>query len=119
MINRLQYELQSRQDLLKQLDELTNQKTSLESANQQKQEFLIGLRENLKSYGAVNKKLSQFMQMEEKKTEDFDSARVLPTPLYILYNNMLSYQLHFGNYELLSLLICEQINRLNSIWLVM
>lgn len=96
MINRLQYELKTRQNLLTQLNELTNKKSSLQALNQQKQNFLLDLRENLKEYEKINKKLAEYMKVDVKKTEDFDVARVLPTPLYILYNNLLSYQLHFG-----------------------
>jgi THO complex subunit 5 len=95
MMNRLQHELQSRQDLLKQLEELTKQKTTLETSNQQKKSFLQSLRENLKSYDAINKKINSFMQTEDQNTNDFDTARVLPTPLYVLYNNLLAYQTHF------------------------
>jgi hypothetical protein len=95
MILRLQHELEQRKNLLNQFDELTAKKSALQSANQQKQAFLAGLRDNLKEYENINKKIAEFMKIDSKKTEDFDCARVLPTPLYILYNNLLSYQLHF------------------------
>ncbi|KAL0484785.1 THO complex subunit THOC5 [Acrasis kona] len=97
-LGRLQDELSTRQSLLKSMNDLNAQKALVIQQNQEKQTRIKEIRENLKSYGELNKKLSDFFQPGTSNiNEQQDVARSLPTPLYILYNVLATHQLHFDS----------------------
>uniref|UniRef100_A0A0D9VLG5 THO complex subunit 5B n=1 Tax=Leersia perrieri TaxID=77586 RepID=A0A0D9VLG5_9ORYZ len=97
MLKRLNFELVQRKELCKLHEKLEQRKSSLQDTIANQKRFLSSLPSHLKSLKKASLPVQQQLGMQHtKKLKQHHAAELLPTPLYIIYTQLLGQKEAFG-----------------------
>ncbi|KAF0931304.1 hypothetical protein E2562_002643 [Oryza meyeriana var. granulata] len=97
MLKRLNFELVQRKELCKLHEKLEQRKSSLLDTIANQKRFLSSLPSHLKSLKKASLPVQQQLGMQHtKKLKQHHAAELLPTPLYIIYTQLLGQREAFG-----------------------
>jgi len=99
MLQRLQFEEQERKRLKQLINERNTQKQKLNEDIAKKQQFLNGLKSQVSGMIDSSRKLQDYFSLKAHETNELHKvARVLPSPMYILFNQLVAHKNNFGMY---------------------
>jgi THO complex subunit 5 len=97
MLKLLNFELEQRKRLVAQLKELTARKKSLEELNATRSKFLRELQGRLKSINVASMPVQEYLKLNiTSLMKQAEVARLLPSPLYILFTKIFAYKEAFN-----------------------
>ena len=92
MLNRLAFELLQRRELVKELRQLKEDRSKVQQLTNQQQAWLAKLPGHLVDIEKATLPLQEYLDINvTKRTERHAECRKLPTPLYVLYNQLEAY----------------------------
>lgn len=102
MLLRLQFEEAERKRLKQVIQDRTLQKQKLLDEITKKQTFLNGLKSQVKGMIDASRKLQDYFALKSYETiQTHEVARLLPSPLYILFNQLVAHKNQFGKQKIM------------------